>query len=136
MRTVLITGGIAMLLSCQPVQEYNLIIRNAKVYDGSGAPPSVQDVGVNADTIAFIGRIGNAEADTLIDATGFVLAPGFIDTHSHHDWGLQLAPSALAAVSQGITTIIVGQDGGSAYPLENFYQLLLDSPVAVNVGSY
>lgn len=127
---------IALLWSCQPSREFDLIIRNAKIYDGSGSPPVVQDVGVNADTIAFIGKLDKAVADTLIDATGFVLAPGFIDTHSHHDWGLQVAPGTLAAVSQGITTIIVGQDGGSSFPLENFYQLLLDSPVAVNVGSY
>jgi N-acyl-D-amino-acid deacylase len=127
---------VALLWSCQPKQEFDLIIRNAKVYDGSGSPAAIMDVGVNADTIAFMGNLNNAVGDTLIDATGFVVAPGFIDTHSHHDWGLQAGPGVLAAVSQGITTIVVGQDGGSDYPIENFYQLLLDSPVSVNVGSY
>lgn len=137
MRALALVSSIIVLLSCrQPAQEFDLIIRNAKVYDGSGSPPVIQDVAINADTIAFVGKLDHAIADTLVDATGFVLSPGFIDTHSHHDWGLQLAPGALAAVSQGITTIIVGQDGGSSFPLESYFQLLLDSPVAINVGSY
>lgn len=128
--------SVALLCSCQQKREFDLIIRNARVYDGTGAPATIRDIGINADTIAFIGGLGDAVADTLIDADGFSLAPGFIDSHSHHDRGLQVAPGVLAAVSQGITTIIVGQDGGSDFPLEDLYQTLLDSPAAVNVGSY
>jgi N-acyl-D-amino-acid deacylase len=127
---------VLLLASCQPPREFDLIITNAKVYDGSGSPAIVQDVGINADTIAFLGDLDDAVADTLIDAGGFALAPGFIDAHSHHDRGLQRDPGATAAVSQGITTIIVGQDGGSSYPLGDYYRLLNDSPAAVNVGSY
>jgi N-acyl-D-amino-acid deacylase len=136
MRSVLAVAILAVFFACDPPQKYDLIIRNAKVYDGSGAPARKLDVGVNADTIAFVGRLGQAIADTLIEAAGFSLAPGFIDTHSHHDRGLHAAPHAAAAVSQGITTIIVGQDGGSHFPLREYFQLLLDSPVTVNVGSY
>ena len=70
----------------------------------------------------------------VIDGTGQVLAPGFIDTHSHHDRD----PDAtkLAAISQGITTIVVGQDGGSFYPLSSFFDSLEVYPQSVNVASY
>jgi len=64
------------------------------------------------------------------------LAPGFIDTHSHHDRGLIENPDALAAISQGITTIVVGQDGSSAWPLKDYFQSLQDKPTSVNVASY
>lgn len=136
MRLVLAAAILINLLACDQPQKFDLLIRNAKVYDGSGAPARKLDVGVNADTIAFVGRLGQAVADTLIDAAGFSLAPGFIDTHSHHDRGLHAAPHVPAVVSQGITTIIVGQDGGSHFPIREYFQLLVDSPVAVNVGSY
>jgi N-acyl-D-amino-acid deacylase len=71
-----------------------------------------------------------------MEANGLALAPGFIDTHSHHDWGLNKKRDALAVVSQGITTIIVGQDGGSSLPLKDYFKSLQDSAVAINVGSY
>jgi N-acyl-D-amino-acid deacylase len=136
MRYALIAVLFALIGCEPPATKFDLIIRNATVYDGSGAPARKLDVGVNADTIAFVGTLGKAVADTLIEAEGFVLAPGFIDTHSHHDWQLQENPGALAVVSQGVTTIVVGQDGGSYYPLNEYFQMLSDSPVAVNVGSY
>ena len=65
-----------------------------------------------------------------------MLAPGFIDTHSHIDWKLFKPPEALEAVSQGITTAVIGQDGGSPFPLLDFRMRLLDRPVALNLASY
>ncbi|HEY5826693.1 MAG TPA: D-aminoacylase [Cyclobacteriaceae bacterium] len=128
---LLVTG----FFSCQK-QKFDLIIRNAVIYDGSGGPSITGDVGVNKDTIAALGDLSKAEATEIIDANGLVLSPGFIDTHSHHDWGLNKSPEGLAVVSQGITTIIVGQDGGSNLPLKDYYKQLADSAVAINIGSY
>src|SRR4051812_13183516 len=96
------------LFSCQK-QKFDLIIRNAMIYDGSGDGSLSGDVGINDDTIAIIGDLSKAEATQVVDAKGLALAPGFIDTHSHHDWGLNKTREGLAVVSQGITTIIVGQ---------------------------
>jgi len=76
------------------------------------------------------------EGFTVIDAHGLTLAPGFIDTHSHADDDLFEHPEALAVVSQGITTIIGGQDGGSPIPLARYLDSLQKSPGAVNVGMY
>ena len=72
----------------------------------------------------------------MIDARGLVLAPGFIDTHSHADRQIFTHRDALAAVSQGITTIVVGQDGGSADTLSAFFAQLEATPPAINVASY
>jgi N-acyl-D-amino-acid deacylase len=76
------------------------------------------------------------EGYEVIDASGFTLTPGFIDPHSHGDDELFEHRDALAAVSQGITTIVVGQDGGAPFPLAQFFQQLETTPVAVNVASY
>lgn len=126
---------LIFLTSCQK-ESFDLIIRHAMVLDGTGAPGLIADIGVRADTISFIGDLEKAEGKEIVDAKGLILSPGFIDTHSHHGWGLRKQPDALAAVSQGITTIVVGQDGGSEVPLKKYFEYLIDSPVAVNIASY
>jgi N-acyl-D-amino-acid deacylase len=128
--------AIIALISCQQQKKADLIIRNATVYDGSGAKPQKQDIAIAGDTIFMVGDLSNVKSDSTFDATGLVLAPGFIDTHSHHDWMLNKKRDALAVVSQGVTTIVVGQDGGSNTPLKDYFQLMTDSPAAVNVASY
>ncbi|HMJ71062.1 MAG TPA: D-aminoacylase [Cyclobacteriaceae bacterium] len=135
MRKLLFICVLGALISCQP-KKVDTIIRGATVYDGSGGAPVVTDVAIAGDTIAMIGDLGNVQATYSYDVPGFVLAPGFIDTHSHHDWGLNKNRDALAVVSQGVTTIVVGQDGGSNTPLKDYFQLMTDSPSAVNVASY
>ena len=113
-----------------------VLIRGALVVDGSGGPSRVADVRIAGGTIQRIGQLTPSAGDSVIDARGLVLAPGFIDTHSHHDRGLGRDRSALGAVSQGITTIVVGQDGGSNFPLADWFTQLERQPAAVNVASY
>jgi N-acyl-D-amino-acid deacylase len=72
----------------------------------------------------------------IIDARGLVVAPGFIDTHNHSDRGFDSDPSAASQVSQGITTVAVGQDGGSEFPIGEFLEKLDRSPVALNVLTF
>jgi N-acyl-D-amino-acid deacylase len=117
-------------------KEYDVIIRGATVIDGSGAEGQTMDVVIQGDTIAFVGDLSDAIGKEEIQGEDLVLAPGFIDTHSHHDRGLIENPDALAAISQGITTIVVGQDGNSAWPLKDYFQSLQDKPTSVNVASY
>ena len=126
-----------VLISCSQKEKFDTIIRNAMIYDGSGGEPFKGDIGINADTIAFIGDLSNASAKKEVDAKGNPVAPGFIDTHSHHAGGsLFQHRDLIAAVSQGITTIIIGQDGGSNFPLSDFYKKLNDTTIALNIGSY
>ena len=128
---------IVLLSSCQK-EKYNLIIRNTLISSDGKSSAVLQDVGIRGDTIAAIGPSEEFKgvSDLEVDAKGLVLAPGFIDTHSHHGSGLRKNPPSEATISQGITTIIVGQDGGSEWPLKKYFQLLTDSPVVINVGSY
>ena len=90
------------------------LIRGAHVVDGTGTPAQRVDVRISSDRIVAVGQLSPVPSETLIDAGGLTLAPGFIDTHSHHDRGLEKARDALAMVSQGVTTIVVGQDGGGS----------------------
>lgn len=114
----------------------SVLITGATVYDGTGAAPRRADVRVSKGRIVAVGRLARVAGDSLVDAKGLALAPGFIDTHSHHDWGLDKAKDATAVVSQGITTIVVGQDGGSHYPLKSFFDSLDAAPATINVASY
>lgn len=112
------------------------VIVDASVVDGTGAPARRADVRIENGRIAAVGRLARNPGDSIIHARGLTLAPGFIDTHSHHDRGLFERRDALAAVSQGITTIVVGKDGGSHLPLADFFQRLDTQPAAINVASY
>ncbi|HEV8505492.1 MAG TPA: D-aminoacylase [Chitinophagaceae bacterium] len=136
MRKLFLVFLPAFLFFSKQKIEYDTIIRHAQVCDGSGGRPFSADIGIIADTIAFIGDLEHASAKNEIDAHSLILAPGFIDTHSHHAGELFQHRDVLAAVSQGLTTIIIGQDGESRFPLATFFQQLLDTPVAINIGSY
>ena len=125
-------------LACAPAppDSKGFVIVGASVLDGGGGTAQTVSVRVEGDAIAAIGADLETEGLEVVDAMGLTLAPGFIDTHSHGDWRLEEHRDALAAVSQGITTIVVGQDGGSPLPLREFFTTLEATPAAVNVASY
>jgi N-acyl-D-aspartate/D-glutamate deacylase len=85
--------------------------------------------------IVGVGSLLPQPSDSLIDGQDRVLTPGFIDTHSHHFGDYDEDPSSLATNSQGITTIVIGQDG-SSYPVDTIRSLLKKNPLAVNVATY
>ena len=123
-------------LAAQAAPRSTTLIENALVIDGTGKAGYRASVRLSAGRISEIGQLRRKPTDILVRGKSLVLAPGFIDTHSHHDRSLREHPEALAAVSQGITTIVVGQDGSSAPSLESFFTDFERSPVAVNVASY
>lgn len=96
---------------------YDVILENGLVIDGTGAPAQRADIGVIADRISEIGNLAGAAARTRIDASGQVVAPGFIDTHSHADLSLLARPDAPAKLRQGVTTEVIGNCGFSPFPL-------------------
>lgn len=126
------------LASCAPGAPgpVGMVIVNARVIDGSGGPSRDVSVRVVGERIDAVGKFEPLATDIVLDANGLVLAPGFIDVHSHHDDGLLEMPGALAVVNQGVTTIAGGQDGGQIFPLAEFFADLEASPVAINVASY
>lgn len=130
---------VAILLAngCTPSPDPgSLLIEGARIVDGSGSPAYTADLRISSGRIAEIGSLDPRDGEAVLAANGRVLAPGFIDTHSHADDDLAGEPTALAAVSQGITTVVVGQDGGSPFPLTGFVAALEQHGSAVNVASY
>ena len=96
---------------------YDLLIRHGTVIDGTGAPGVMTDVGVSGGHITALGPHLGGRAGREIDASGRVVAPGFIDVHTHSDFTLLSAPSADSQVRQGITTEVVGNCGFSPAPV-------------------
>ncbi|MBS0440203.1 MAG: D-aminoacylase [Proteobacteria bacterium] len=136
MTRTLIPLLLSALLAGHAAAAADFVVRDASVVDGTGAPPRHADVRVSAGRIAAIGKIEPKAGEIVVDAKGLTLAPGFIDTHSHHGDGLEQERTALAAVSQGITTIVVGQDGGSETPLADYFRKMQARPAALNIASY
>ncbi len=126
----------AVLGGCGEPRPSSLLITNARIVDGSGGPSQQGAVRVVDGRIAAVGELARRAGEHVVDAGGLVLAPGFIDTHSHGDDDIFDQPDALPALSQGITTIVVGQDGGSPLPLGEFFARLERAPAAVNVAAY
>jgi N-acyl-D-amino-acid deacylase len=95
----------------------DILIQNGEVVDGSGEARYSADVGVKDGRITEIGRLESARAETVLDATGCMVTPGFVDMHSHTDFTLPILPTADSLIHQGITTAVVGQCGSSPAPL-------------------
>jgi N-acyl-D-amino-acid deacylase len=95
---------------------YSLVIRGGTVFDGTGAEGVESDVAVAGGRIAIIGRRLPGRGDVEIDARGLAVAPGFVDIHSHGDGSMRDDPRVESLIRQGITTIVVGQDGSSRAP--------------------
>ena len=121
------TGGTALA---------DTLIRGATVIDGSGRPGYVADVTLRNGLIAGIGKVTPREGDTVVEAKGLTLTPGFIDAHSHHERGMDKDRDARSAASQGITTIIVGVDGDSRSPLADWFAAYAKKPSTINVASF
>lgn len=110
-------GAPALILRSR--YEHDVVIRGGAVFDGLGAAPMELDIGISGGRIMEIGR-SLATGRFEIDARGLAVAPGFVDIHSHADGTLWDDPRLESIVRQGITTVIVGQDGGSRFPREEY----------------
>lgn len=119
---------------------YDLLFKNARVVDGSGREPFVADVAISGEKIARVGRDLEEAAQATVDASGKMLCPGFIDTHTHSDRTALFVPDPDAKILQGVTTEVMGNCGQSLAPIsdehyEDFLPYLLpyvpsDVPVA------
>lgn len=114
---------------CQPPADYDLIIRNGLVYDGSLGEPLQADVGITGDRIAAIEDLSGKNAVREIDARGLVVAPGFIDMHVHLS-SIRELPDMESLLRQGVTTALGGPDGGGPWPFGAY----LDSLEAMGIG--
>lgn len=137
--TPLLATVVLLAAACgtpTPATNEALFITNVGILDGSGAQEFRGSVRVVDGRIAAIGALEQSSSDRLFDGRGLTLAPGFIDTHSHADSDIFENPDALAAISQGITTVVIGQDGRSPFPLDEFSTRLEESGIPLNFASY
>ena len=128
-----------LLLAALPLfaqgASYDVLITNAKVVDGSGAPWFYGDIGIRGDTIAGVGLLPNATAPVRVDARGLVVSPGFIDIHSHGRRGIFEVPTAENYLREGVTTFVEGPDGSSPLPLAPFLDRVSKIPISVNYAT-
>ena len=134
--------------------KYDLLLSGGRIVDGTGNPWRMADVAIKGDRIAAVGRIDPKEAKRVLDVSGLIVAPGFIDIHSHSDYLLLEDGRALSKVHQGVTTEVLGE-GSSAGPfrgqlpatgssssgsrfssLAKYFETLENSGTSVNVASY
>lgn len=117
----------------QDEADFDKIIRNGTIIDGSGLPQYDADIGIRDGIIARIGNLESYAAQTEVDANGLIIAPGFIDLHSHASTAaLQEAQSSL---TQGVTTEILNVDGGGPTDLQERFALEEDG-LGINIGAY
>ena len=118
----------------------SIAIVGATLIDGSGRAPLTDSVVVlHGDTITAAGKRSQVPIPPgarVIQARGLVVAPGFIDAHNHSDRGFTTDPAGASQVSQGITTVVVGQDGGSPFPVADFFAALHKNPISLNVITF
>src|SRR5262245_5647565 len=115
-----VTAWIAALALLAAEPRNTWLIRGAQIVDGTGGPITSGDVRVEGDRIAEVGRLKPLEGELVVDGKGFALAPGFIDVHNHSERGIIRDPSAETQVSQGLTTLVLGPDGDSEWPIGEY----------------
>ncbi len=125
--------GLTVLIAVNTVNAQ--LIKNVVIVDGTGAKSYKGAVRISGNKIAAIGNLIEINGEQVIDGKGNVLAPGFIDSHSHHFSSLMEHPEGIPNASQGVTSIIIGQDGES-YLMDTLKAMMQSKPIAINVGTY
>lgn len=123
--------SISLTIQAQP----SSLITNIQLIDGKGKPAYNASVRIVGNKIVAIGALKPSKLDQIIDGKGKILTPGFIDSHSHHFGDLNKNRAGLSTSSQGITTVVIGQDG-NGYPMDSLIKWMSENPVVSNVASY
>ena len=115
---------------------FDLLLKNGRIVDGTGGPWFRGDIAIRGDSIVQIAPHIDGTAARVVDVAGNVIAPGFIDIHTHASRGIFEVPSAPNYVRQGVTTVMEGPDGSSPVPLAPFLARLSDLKKSLNIGSF
>src|SRR6187549_3203390 len=134
MRSLLICLIIANIATAQ---QYDVVIANGKIIDGTGNSWYYGDVAVKDGKIVYVGKMNNVNvtATKVINAKGLVVAPGFIDVHAHIESGIFENPTADNYIYDGVTTVVTGNCGGSAEDLEKFFWRIDSMKTSINIAS-
>src|SRR5688572_21056984 len=130
MKSFMTSVGLMGCLVATQGQTFDLIIRGGRVVDGSGNPAYYADVGVKDGRIATIGRL-SAKAENEIIAEGLMVAPGFIDVHTHADEVAE-QPNAENFLRMGVTTVVAGNCGGSALDVAKALTEIEERKISIN----
>ncbi len=114
-----VSASAALLIGCSIKNRFDVIIKNGMVLDGGSSDFKEVDIGITGNKIAAFGDLKDSSADQIIDASGLVVSPGFIDIHTHTDTELLINPKAESKVHQGVTTEISGNCGYTPFPLSD-----------------
>ena len=114
----------------------SFLIVNAKIADGTGSSLFQGSVRVAHARIAAIGNLQPNQSETIYDAKGLVLAPGFVDIHNHSEEGLFTDPLAETQIAQGITTLVIGAEGDSPWPIIDWVRKVQQLHTALNVATF
>ncbi|MEQ1932315.1 MAG: D-aminoacylase [Fimbriimonadaceae bacterium] len=112
------------------------LIVGGTVVDGTGGNPFIADLRIRAGQIIALGKLRREPKEVVINARGLVVAPGFVDTHSHADGGIEKDPTALSQITQGITTAVIGQDGAWREPVLSYGLRLNKARPAINFSLF
>jgi N-acyl-D-aspartate/D-glutamate deacylase len=132
---------LTVMAGCLSAQDYEILIHNGRIVDGTGDPSFHGDLGIKGGKIVWMGKLPNKTATRTIDAEGLVVAPGFIDMHNHSDDTVLVDGDAMSMITQGVTTMILGE-GNSQAPTKRFprfrdyWAALAKRGVSTNIGSY
>lgn len=116
-------------------QHFDIILHNGKIIDGSGNPWFYGDLGITKDKIVSIGDLSKDKADKSIDATGLIIAPGFIDVHTHIEGDEKKTPTADNFIYDGVTSVITGNCGGSNIDIKAYFKDLEQNKLSINAGT-
>ncbi|RYU95832.1 N-acyl-D-amino-acid deacylase family protein [Emticicia agri] len=116
-------------------QQYDVIIKNGRIVDGSGNPWYIADIAIKGGKIAGIGMFQANEAKQIIDAKNQIVCPGFIDVHTHVEDGIRTVSTADNFIHDGVTSVITGNCGSSEVNLARFFDELKQMQISVNLGS-
>lgn len=130
-RAILLVAAATSLAAA----DFDILIQNARVVDGSGNPWFRADVGIRDGRIAAVGRLAAAPAYRTIDAAGRVVAPGFIDVHTHIEGAVEKVPRADNYILDGVTTVVTGNCGGSMLNVAAWFDQLDQRGLGLNVAS-
>lgn len=131
-RTSLVILSLLAITVSSAQERYDLLIQGGRIIDGSGNPWYEADVGILGERVAAIGDLSNASAARVIDATGLVVSPGFIDPHTHALRGIFDVPNAESSLLQGVTTLTEGNDGSSPFPIDEHYAAIETAQISPN----
>src|SRR5689334_3309411 len=127
--------ALLVLASFQSKEQYDIIIRNGKIIDGTGNSWYYGDIAVRDGRIAKIGQLGNATANKIIDATGLIVAPGFIDVHTHIEDDEVKNPTADNFIYDGVTTVVTGNCGSSKVNIGQYLATIDSLKTSINVAT-